>query len=173
VCNGTQCAYEIRYGDGSGFDADVLQDSMTISGLSPVTQVFGAITSEENGGGGGQFEPYPTDGIIGFAYQALSECKAPTAMDNLAASGQVEDIFSMCMTNDGGSLSLGGSGNWYHGDLQWTPIKKKLWYVVNVEGVSVGGKALGLGHFALNGLTGAIVDSGKLFPVCGCCCVGW
>eukprot|EP00013_Stygamoeba_regulata_P027183 CAMPEP_0177661870 /NCGR_PEP_ID=MMETSP0447-20121125/18949_1 /TAXON_ID=0 /ORGANISM="Stygamoeba regulata, Strain BSH-02190019" /LENGTH=437 /DNA_ID=CAMNT_0019167321 /DNA_START=30 /DNA_END=1343 /DNA_ORIENTATION=- len=164
VCNHTQCAYEIRYGDGSGFDADVTVDALTISGLRPVTQAFGAITSEENPGGG-EFEPFPTDGIIGFAYQALSECKAPTPMDNLAASGQVADIFSMCMTNDGGSMALGGSGNWSHGEMQWTPIQKKLWYVVNVEGVSVGGESLGLGHFAYNGLSGAIVDSGTTFLI--------
>ena len=60
---GKQCVFQISYGDGSGFTADVFQDVAMIGGIS-VNQVFGLIVEEHPGPGQDQFQQTGVDGIL-------------------------------------------------------------------------------------------------------------
>eukprot|EP00010_Vexillifera_abyssalis_P004962 CAMPEP_0201556970 /NCGR_PEP_ID=MMETSP0173_2-20130828/58794_1 /ASSEMBLY_ACC=CAM_ASM_000268 /TAXON_ID=218659 /ORGANISM="Vexillifera sp., Strain DIVA3 564/2" /LENGTH=391 /DNA_ID=CAMNT_0047969551 /DNA_START=143 /DNA_END=1318 /DNA_ORIENTATION=+ len=157
-CHQGQCQYTIAYADSSGYDARVFSDDMIIGNFSKVVQDFGGIFRESNPGGS-SFEPPTVDGIVGFAYQALSEINAPTPMDNLVASRQATDVFSMCLTDDGGSMTLGGIGGGYQGQIQYTPIIEPLYYTVFVEDMLLGGESFGLPPSAYND-GDAIIDSG-------------
>ena len=161
LCNAGQCSYKIEYEDKTGYSANVFSDAMVFGGLKRFPQYFGGMYYEN--GGGAPFEPSPIDGIMGFAYAALSEVDAPTPMDNLVASGQIADIFSMCITDDGGSMLLGGTLQAYSGALQWTPIVpyegQFLWYTMEIEDMRVNGASLGINASVYND-GGSIWDSG-------------
>lgn len=68
TCIDGNCAYSLSYLDGSGFNATLGNDTLTVAGFS-FSQFFGLIT-EENNPNGSEFEPFPIDGIAGFAYSA-------------------------------------------------------------------------------------------------------
>ncbi|MDP2434370.1 MAG: pepsin-like aspartic protease [archaeon] len=155
----SQCQYQISYGDGSGYDARLYSDLLALPGLKPVTQGLGGIYQETPSGPGQPFEPFPVDGIVGIAYQALSETQAPTMIDNLFASGQIANMFSMCMTDDGGTFGFGGMLPYTSGTVTYTPITKQLFYQVSIADVTVAGTSLGVAPISDN-TGGAIVDSG-------------
>lgn len=46
-----------------------------------------------------------------FLYKRISEVLAPTMVDSMVANGYIEDIFSMCLTEQGGIITLGAAGN--------------------------------------------------------------
>jgi Eukaryotic aspartyl protease len=162
-CDSGKCAYQNRYGDGSGYDADLWWDNMSFGNFSVFTQAAGAITSEENPNGG-TFEPKFIGGIMGSAYQALSATNSQTPIDSLVATGQMDDVFSMCMGDKGGTMELGGVLPYHDGRLSWTPITKQLWYVVETVDVRVYNRSLGLTHFQMN-RGNVIVDSGTTLAI--------
>ena len=165
ACNGTQCSYQISYGDGSGFTALVYSDSAKFGGFN-FTQYFGAIVVEHPGPGQSSFEPYPVDGIMGFAYGAISEIKAPTVFESLVNKGYINNAFSMCFSPTiGGALTLGGDGGYHSGNYQYTPIIKQEFYNIYLDDVTVSGKSIGVSASTYNFLTGTIVDSGTTLLV--------
>ena len=156
-CENGQCGYNITYGDGSGFSAVSNSDLCNVAGVS-FQQIFGEITSEKTGSLP-YFEPPVIDGICGVAYPILSEVNASTIIDNMYQDGYIDNIFSMCMTDQGGSLTLGGIGGYYSGSIQYTPIVKELYYNVYLADIDVFGKSIGVPAATLN-KGDVIVDSG-------------
>src|SRR5690606_2287429 len=92
----------------------------------------------------------------------LSEVNASTIIDNMYHDGYIDDIFSICMTNNGGQLTLGGTGGHYSGSLLYTPIVKELYYNVYLADIDVFGSSIGVSASSLN-KGDVIVDSGKFF----------
>ena len=41
----------------------------------------------------------------------ISEVFAPTMIDSMVNAGEIDDIFSMCLSENGGVMTLGGVGN--------------------------------------------------------------
>lgn len=155
-CSEEECNYRLQYLDGSYFTATLYSDEVTIGGMA-APQVFGAITSESTSYG--QFEPYPIDGIAGFAYSKVSEVFAPNIIDTLSGAGYIDDIFSMCLTDDGGMMTLGGIGNYYSGEIQYTPITKEAFYAVEMTDLTIWNQTVGVDPSVYNSGQ-CIVDSG-------------
>eukprot|EP00009_Paramoeba_aestuarina_P001226 CAMPEP_0201507170 /NCGR_PEP_ID=MMETSP0161_2-20130828/916_1 /ASSEMBLY_ACC=CAM_ASM_000251 /TAXON_ID=180227 /ORGANISM="Neoparamoeba aestuarina, Strain SoJaBio B1-5/56/2" /LENGTH=375 /DNA_ID=CAMNT_0047901463 /DNA_START=310 /DNA_END=1434 /DNA_ORIENTATION=- len=158
-CSHSQCEYDISYADGSGFTSVVYEDLYGMGDYKPYKTAFGTMITESH-----NFEPKGVDGIIGFAFSALSEIEAATPVDNLYSSGQIsKNLFSICITENGGVVSFGSDGSYYNGSIQYTPIVSdhghNYWYEVTIEDMLVNGESLGVSSSTYN-RGGAIVDSG-------------
>lgn len=99
------------------------------------------------------------DGIIGFGYQGLSSSGGPTIFDQWVSAGQLQDVFSMCLAEEGGKMVLGGDGTEGGDVVMWTPIIDESYYVVNMTDMLVNGQSIGI-HSSIYNTGGAIVDSG-------------
>jgi hypothetical protein len=64
--------------------------------------------------------------------------------EKLAAAGQVNNSFSMCLGFDGGVLQLGGMDSKFNTEEpKYTPLLEELYYVVNMTDLEVGEYSLG------------------------------
>ncbi|KAI0567013.1 Aspartic peptidase [Gracilaria domingensis] len=99
-----ECGFSLRYADGSTLSGSLIQDEM-VWGTLRCNVTFGGILRNS-----ANFERSEVDGILGMAYKSLAcnpSCFDPP-FDSLVKSGQVDDVFSICMTSTGGKLMLGG-----------------------------------------------------------------
>jgi len=153
----SNCQFLNEYGDGSSIGGDLMQDVLVIGNYS--TQggfvIFGAINSVDAPNG---FEATGVDGIIGFAFQAISSWQGPSAFDTLVETYNFYDGFAMCLRPQGGVLELGVD---YSKDpnFKWTPITDEEWYGVEIEDILIGGTSIGFSSWDLN-WNGVIIDSG-------------
>lgn len=99
----SKCAFHLSFGDGSGAQGVLVNDILQWGDVKfPVT--FGGIRHDSP-----NFERKQVDGIMGMAYPRLAcnpSCVKPTfesARDFLG----LRDLFSICMTDDGGKITLG------------------------------------------------------------------
>lgn len=134
-CKSNVCDYSISYLDGSGYTADVFEDTITFPGSAlKVRSITGAIVKQSKG-----FESAPVAGIVGVAYRNESEILAPTIIDSLVESGDIRDSFSLCLDQgtQSGAMTFGamGSGG---GSAVYTPILSQTFYVVNFLSLTVG-----------------------------------
>lgn len=152
----TECGFFLRYADDSSASGALVEADVTLAGFTaPV--VFGGILRESP-----DFEAVVVDGIFGMAYKSLA-CNPTCVMplfDTLVDTGKVKrDVFSMCIGERGGTLTLGGvNHNHYHGKLEYVPMGNrgtKQFYDVDIKGLLVGGKKVKVPQ-----LTSGIVDSG-------------
>lgn len=157
ICDGNLCGAQVRYVDGSGFDAKLVSDIFD----SGVRVTFGTIIQELERGNV-PFQPPDVDGIWGLAYSSLAHGQ-PTIFDQLVSSGMVpRDIFAVSIGREGqqGMLFLGGEGEQLHGGpVLYTPIISQTFYVVHLEAVLVDGHRLNVPPSIYNEHQ-TIVDSG-------------
>ena len=87
--NGDPVPFSITYGSGAvqGIQGN---DTVTIGGLSAVGQLFAQATRQTG------FSGAPFDGLLGMAYESISELKSPTVFETLVSQGSLEStVFSM------------------------------------------------------------------------------
>lgn len=151
-----ECGFFLRYADDSAASGALVEADVTLAGFTaPV--VFGGILRETQ-----DFEAGVVDGIFGLAYKSLA-CNPTCVMplfDTLVDTGKVKrDVFSMCIGEHGGTLTLGGvNHDQYHGKLEYVPMGNrgvKQFYDVDIKGLLVGGKKVKVPQ-----LSSGIVDSG-------------
>jgi len=80
-------------------------------------------------------------------------------IDSMVNAGEIDDIFSMCLSENGGVMTLGGVGNHHTGEISYTPITQHTWYVVELLDISVFGTSIGVDASIYN-KGDTIVDSG-------------
>ena len=107
-------------------------------------------------------DDYPA-GIIGFSYSSLNSLGVKTVIDDIVSTKRVDNVFSICLRDVGGMLSIGGSGNWSIGqEIVYTPVIKEQFYNIEVTDVLVAGKSIGISsHTYTSGE--CIVDCGTPF----------
>lgn len=155
------CSFSLTYADRSGVSGALVEADVGISTLVS-TITFGAILEETT-----SFETEDVDGIFGLAYKSLAcnpSCVTPL-FDSLVESGQVKrDVFSVCMDQQGGMLTLGGShSDMYEAPLQYAPLLQSyvpMFYLVALKGATIGGEKVDLPHF-----TNTIIDSGTTLVI--------
>jgi len=156
TCSAGVCTINDQYGGGEDVKSTVYSDSVSWSSLSATTR-FGAITSESPAG---TSFPAGVDGILGMAYQALSAANNPTFFDSLVAAGEVDNVFSLCISDQGGEVTLGGIDyTKFSGNIAYTDITLEAWYCVSMEDLLVNGKSVGVDSSVYNKYH-TIVDSG-------------
>jgi len=154
------CAFELKYGDGSGARGALVEEVVEIAPgvASPV--IFGGILHDSS-----DFERPSVDGILGMAYKDLActpTCVEPP-FDAMVRSGVVDkDMFSLCMTDEGGALVLGDyDPSMGKGEPQWVDNTGRGYYSVSVGGSMIVGEQ----EVALPQFNNGIVDSGTTLIV--------
>jgi len=79
--------FEVTYGTGE-VSGDIVQDDITIAGLTLNAHTFGVATSETDDFSS---DDTPFDGLMGLAQSSLSEQDTPTPIESLASAGLVPD----------------------------------------------------------------------------------
>uniref|UniRef100_A0A7S3EMD4 Peptidase A1 domain-containing protein n=2 Tax=Rhodosorus marinus TaxID=101924 RepID=A0A7S3EMD4_9RHOD len=159
--NPSLCGFFLRYGDGSGAQGALMYDQMEWGGLS-VDGNFGGILKDSR-----NFEQDGVDGIMGLAYPSLG-C-TPTCMtpifDLMVNDKLVDDIFSICLAEHGGVITLGDyDSQTMKSQITWVPMVTSYpptFYTVSLPGyMRIGKRDVNLPKFNT-----AIVDSGTTLLV--------
>ena len=179
VCHDNICSYSISYADNSGYSAEIYTDAIQLEGSSKSTKVLngyvGAIYEDHLHD---PTEPQNLDGIIGVAYPSVSATGATlTIIDNLYKNGIIKsNVFSICMNKTKGGILYLGSGdtlkqistgdtNDEYSSIQWTPLVKETYYVVELIDVRINNKSIGVDPSVYN-RGDAIIDSGSTSVSC-------
>lgn len=142
VANGTKFA--IQYGSGpvSGF---LSNDNVEMGGLVVQSQQFAEINVVS--GLGLAYMLGHFDGILGLAFQSISEYGIPTVYDNMEAQGLVQSpqfAFYLSATDGSvGELTLGGyDSTKFTGELTWVPLTSETYWETALDGLLLGGKSV-------------------------------
>lgn len=167
---GDQCQIHQKYTEGSSWSANEVEDIVWLGTSNVVESIedhmqlaipyaFGCQTSIE-----GLFQKQYADGILGLARHETSLVAA-----YFRAKAIPRNAFSLCLTIDAGSLSLGGSmpAQFHMEPMKMTPITREHgWYSVEVTQLLVGDievtspeSRVSLLH-SINAGKGCILDSG-------------
>jgi len=172
-----ECNFKLSYSEGSsiqGFEledivwlgTDNFEQSVKVHMQTAVPLSFGC-ESHETGIIAEQF----ADGIMGLVSEAR---KQDNIVDVMYRSGVIpHHAFSMCLTKDGGVLSLGGTAlaKRHLESMQMMPLTSSNYYTVSVEALYVGDEQIG-GDFpslipsAFNDGKGTVIDSGTVRVRC-------
>jgi len=89
------------------------------------SQTLGAATGYSSGFASGQF---PADGLMGMAFQSISNYNASPLIQTLISEGAVTSpVFSFKFAPSGSELFLGGTNSaLYTGDFTWVPLTHKV-----------------------------------------------
>ncbi|KAH8923790.1 acid protease [Atractiella rhizophila] len=146
--------FEVAYGDGSVYvSGNIYTDKVTVGGLSASNQYLGATTDETS-----NFADEVEDGLLGMAFQSLSEIGQPTFFQNLVSQGKVSTgSFGFRLATSGSELYLGGADTAkYSGSISYTPLTSASYWATS-------GSALVNGATAVS--TTMIIDTGTTLIV--------
>jgi len=112
--------------------------------------------------------PGPMTALWGLSYQKFTYFNETGPLEALADSGQIADIFSLCILQENGTFTLGGTDSrFYLGTIQYTPFIDTQGFGVYTLDVQISRKSLGFNSSIYNIGGASIVDSGTfsiLFP---------
>ncbi|ROT35786.1 eukaryotic aspartyl protease [Sodiomyces alkalinus F11] len=154
-------SFEITYGSGSlsGF---VSQDTMTIGDVKIEKQEFAEATKEP----GLTFAFGRFDGILGLGYDTISVNKIVPPFYNMIKQGAIDEpVFAFYLgdTNvegDESEAAFGGvNKDHYEGDITYIPLRRKAYWEVDIDSISLGDQTAELEN------TGAILDTGTSLTV--------
>jgi cathepsin D len=86
---------------------------------------LGAATEYSSGFASDQF---PADGLMGMAFQSISDYNAPPLFQTLISEGAVTSpVFGFKFATSGSELFLGGTDSaLYTGDFTWVPLTNEV-----------------------------------------------
>eukprot|EP00894_Picocystis_sp_ML_P000810 jgi/Pico_ML_1/51327/g2381.t1 len=152
-----QCYYSRHYAEGSSSEGILVSDLMAF-GDRAERVTFGCETKET-----GLIYQQEADGVMGMGRSEI------TLQKQLADSGAIEDVFSLCFggTGGGGSVIFGRAELEKSLDMRYTQLVGNAYssgfYKVEIVDMMLGGESLGLSKYQWNRGTGTIVDSGTTF----------
>lgn len=159
--NPKYCGFDDAYGDGSEVSGYVVSDFLQI-GTQEAVVTFGAIRNSS-----ANFEPTAVEGIFGLGNPSLSAWGAQSPLTYFLRQNNYYPAFSLCLQRQGGFLSLGRNDHNTSNIAFWSKVSSANYWAVRLAGMSVGNTALKSGVNKINGLFGALIDSGTtltLFP---------
>lgn len=124
------------YGDGSTTSGEQYADDVTVADFEVVGQIFGSATVYST-----QFQNNPSDGLMGFAYPALSAFPTTPFFNNLVNAGVVDGgQFSFYLNSTGSELYLGGANSLlYTGDFNWNEVTVQGYWQISMDSINLGG----------------------------------
>ncbi len=155
------CAFHLSFGDGSGARGVLVKD-MLEWGNTKFPVVFGGIRHDSP-----DFERKQVDGILGMAYPRLAcnpSCVKP-AWESARDYLKLKDMFTMCMTDDGGTITLGDFDSRVNTTaVTWVPMD--LTNPPNFYNMKlIGNMKIGERELVLPSYRRAILDSGTTLIV--------
>lgn len=141
--NGTKFLLPYGSGNMSGFTG---KDTVTVAGLTTPLLQFGQATQVESGFGFG-YDLLPWDGILGFAWPAISEVSiTPWFFQLMEDNTDVEGKYGFLLPSVNGvdgALDLGfANPDHYTGDFDHIPVDLKEWWTASMDEFSAGGASL-------------------------------
>lgn len=111
--------FQISYGDGSTASGPEYTDTVTLSGVTVTGQALSAVTSES-----GEFQSDPADGLMGLAFQSISQLNSSPFPFTATTQGVVpQGVFTFKLTSSGAQLNVGGTdSSLYSGDIEYHDI---------------------------------------------------
>jgi cathepsin D len=87
------------------------------------SQTLGAATRESGFG-----STFPADGVMGMAFQSISEFNAPPVFQTLISEGVLtSEVFGFKLATSGSELFLGGTNSeLYTGDFTWVSLTNQV-----------------------------------------------
>ncbi|XP_023294530.2 lysosomal aspartic protease-like [Lucilia cuprina] len=132
-------SFAIQYGSGS-LSGYLVQDTVTIEGLTIQDQVFAAATNEP----GETFVYSPFDGLIGMAFQSIAVDGVVPPFYNMILQDLVDtEVFSFYLarngtSNEGGVMVLGGTDpDHYTGELRYVPVSTEGYWQFEMRAAHV------------------------------------
>ena len=139
--------FSLAYGGGDTVEGEQYLDTVSIAGL-PVSilpyslsyaadmstflqasgQTLGAASQYSEGFSADDFPP---DGLLGMAYQSISDYNSPPLFQTLVAQKQVaQAVFAFKLSSSGSLLTLGGVDDTkYTGSITYAPVTTKVRYL--------------------------------------------
>ncbi|KAI0064447.1 acid protease [Artomyces pyxidatus] len=144
--------FQLQYGDGSTVSGEQYTDTVSIAGLTATSQTLGAASTYSTGFQSSQF---PADGLMGMAFQSISDYNASPLFQSLISQNQVDDAsFGFYFAESGAELYLGGTdSSLYSGDFTYVPVTQQGYWQTTFDGFSVNGNSV-------VSSTAAIIDTG-------------
>ncbi|KAH9948844.1 acid protease [Amylocystis lapponica] len=144
--------FSINFIDGSNATGIVYSEIVSLAGISINSQYMAAVTQES-----GEFQADPADGILGLAFQNISQMNEPPYFQNAVAESGIAGVFGMKLSTSGAVLTIGGTNaSLYTGPIEAhrlsTPDTPRFWQIPNAS-------ALINGDAAVTGFD-TIIDSG-------------
>lgn len=156
-------AFSISYADGDHVSGTWAYDTLTWAGLDVPHTGFAEISAMGAFAVCGQ-----EDGLLGMAFQSVSQLNEPPPFDVLVGTGQLDaGVFAFHVPSDNddvpGELTLGGvDPAHYEGELGWAPVVGNSGYwQISVSSVKIGTTVLDPNLHAPT----AIVDTGTSYIV--------
>ncbi|KAI6035690.1 Asp-domain-containing protein [Pisolithus marmoratus] len=149
--NGSAFSAQYSIGAVKGF---VSQDTLTIGDLTVRHQDFAEVVEDP----GPTFTFGKYDGFLGLAYDALSVNHIVPPFYNMLDQGLLDEpVFSFRIGSseeDGGQATFGGiDESAYSGDITYAPVRRKAYWEVELNKVTLGSEELELNN------TGAAIDT--------------
>ncbi|KAF9223949.1 acid protease [Gyrodon lividus] len=131
----------LLYGSGDTVFGQQHTDNVTIIGLTATHQTFGVASRYS---GGFRRERFTADGVMGMAFQSISEFHQSSAFQTLITQGQTDEpVFAFNCAGPRPELYLGGTNpDMYTGDFTYTQVTEQGYWQVNLENVMVNGGVL-------------------------------
>ncbi|EJD01639.1 acid protease [Fomitiporia mediterranea MF3/22] len=146
--------FSILFGDQSTVSGEVFNDVVSIANLTATNQAVVAASQYSDGFSLSNFEP---DGLMGMAFQSLSNSNSSPVFQTLVTQGQTtEPIFGFTLLDNGGELIIGGRNtSAFTGKLTYAPlVTEPAFWEISAEKVSVGDTTV------VSSAQNAIVDTG-------------
>lgn len=145
--------FTITFADGSSVQGEVFHDTVSIAGLTASDQ---AVVAASQYSSGFALDVSPPDGLMGMAFQQISNSNSPPVFETMIADGQAtQSIFGFSLQTTGGELILGGiDTSAFTGSLTFAPLTTVGFWEINADGASVGGQQV------VGGPQDSIVDTG-------------
>lgn len=145
-------AFTVEYSDGSLASGDLYTDTVSLAGYVASAQTLGVASlysyefSSENFG---------ADGLMGMAFESISEYGANSVFQTLVLQGAVpEPVFAFKLASSGSELYVGGVNSaLYRGPFTYLPVTKQGYWQVTGDAIGIDGNEI-VNTFS------AIVDTG-------------
>ncbi|KAF9220183.1 acid protease [Gyrodon lividus] len=143
--------FVIGYGSGIAFGQQYT-DNVTIVGLTATHQTLGVASHYSQSF---QIEWFSPDGVMGMAFQCISEYNQSPVFQSLLTQGQIDEpVFAFNFAGPGPELYLGGTNpDVYTGDFSYAEVIEQGYWQVNMDSVVVNGEV-----FLTN--VNSIIDTG-------------
>ncbi|EGO21894.1 hypothetical protein SERLADRAFT_335370, partial [Serpula lacrymans var. lacrymans S7.9] len=149
--------FTLTYGDGSTVEGELYSDTVSIAGLSATGQTLGAASQYSTGFAKSQF---PADGLLGMAFQSLSDYRASPVFQTLVSEGRTsEPVFAFKLATSGSELHIGGTDSKaYTGEFSYADVVLPAYWQVIMDSIQ------GNGHASLFSVN-CIIDTGTTLVI--------
>jgi len=148
--------FSITYGGGENVLGEEYTDVVNLAGLTAKCQTLGGATQYNSGF---EIDNFPSDGVMGMAFESLSVYNAnPTFLTLISEGAVTSPVFGFKFAGSGSELFIGGvNPALYSGEFTWVPLSVVGFWQASFDKATVTVAVIPL---EVVGKTAAIYDSG-------------